>query len=242
MRRARQVIAPHVIRQRDVVLRIRADPGRRHLEREHLRATEGFDDLRAGIGEHASVENSTRRQITRAIRELVPPLRAFAAHLVELEHAVGLAPARVVRHPPSGDQRPGALVHDAAGLVFVHAEEDEVAREVARLRRAANDLPLDCACEGVALGRRGIAEKRADVAERRGAGAQNVRILDLILQLVKQRRIEPVPHAHMDGQAAWQTGRIQVWRNARERTVIDEYRLLCRTFVLNAAFAEGPVT
>ncbi len=80
-------------------------------------------------------------QVPHVVLVARPPLRAFAAHLVELEHAVGLAPARVVRHAPPGDQRPGAFVHDAPRLVLVHAEVDEVAREVARLRRAADDRP-----------------------------------------------------------------------------------------------------
>src|SRR6185312_10036041 len=90
---ARQVVAPYVARERDVVFRIRAHPGGRHLQREHFRAAERFDDFRAGIGELAAIEDAARMDVARAIREAVPPLRAFASHLVELEHAVGHAPA-----------------------------------------------------------------------------------------------------------------------------------------------------
>src|SRR5205823_498757 len=132
--------------------------------------------------------------------EGMPPLRAFASHLVELEHAVGLAPARVVRHAPPGYERPGALVHDAARFVLVHAEEQEVPDEVARLRRAAHDLRLDRAGDRVGgaeivLGL--VAEERADIAERRGAGAEHVWVLDGVAELIKLGRVEAVLHAHI---------------------------------------------
>src|ERR1043165_8791994 len=123
------------------------DPGGRHLQREHFRAAERLDDLRAGIGAVAAIEDPARMEVAHLVREAVPPLRTFAPHLVELEHAVGLAPAGVVRYAPAGDQRPGAVVHDASGLVLVHAEEDEMAGEIARLRRAADDLLVDPAGE-----------------------------------------------------------------------------------------------
>src|SRR5262249_54971850 len=148
-------------------------------------------------------------------------------------------------------QRPGAVVNDASRLVLVHAEEDEMAGEIAGLRRAADDFLVDPAGERLeAPGRvshriaevvcAGVPEERAHVAERGGAGAQDVGILHLVRQLIKQGRIEPVPQAYVDGQAAWQMGRIQICGNARERTVIDGF--WWRTFQLNAAFAEGPVT
>src|SRR3954454_22657259 len=108
-------------------------------------------------------------EVASAIGETVPPLRAFAAHLVELEHAVGLAPSRVVRDAPPGDERPGALMDDAPGLVLVHAEEDEMPGEVAGLRRAADDRPVDPAGNRIGRAeviRRRIAEEGAEVAER----------------------------------------------------------------------------
>ncbi len=112
-------------------------------------AAERLDDLRAGVGPLAAIQDPARMQVAHLVGERVPPLRAFAAHLIQLEHAVGLSPARVVRHAPAGDQRPGAVVNDAAGLVLVHAEEDVVAREVARLRDAADDRVLDDAGERI---------------------------------------------------------------------------------------------
>jgi hypothetical protein len=76
---------------------------------------------------------SLSSQAAHRVGELVPPLRAFAPHLVELEHAIRLIPARVVGDAAAGDERPGAIVHDAALLVLVHAEMDVVPREVDRL-------------------------------------------------------------------------------------------------------------
>ena len=46
-----------------------------------------------------------------------PPLRPFAAGLVQLEHAVGLRPAEVQRDATAGDDRPHAVVHLRAALV-----------------------------------------------------------------------------------------------------------------------------
>src|SRR5205814_9000093 len=137
----------------------------------------------------AAIENSARREVADAIRERVPPLRTLAAHLIELEHAVRLAPAGVIGDAASGDQRPGAFVDDAARLVLVHPEEDEVAGEVARLRGTANDRPLDRVDDWV---RRAlvISEERCDVAERRGASAENIRVGHRIDELVQLRGIE----------------------------------------------------
>ena len=84
-----------------------------------------LDDLRAGVGRACSGRGCRPAAGRAPVREAEPPLRPFAAHLVELEHAVGLAPAGVVRDAPAGDERPGAVVHDAARLVLVHAEVDE---------------------------------------------------------------------------------------------------------------------
>ena len=49
VRAARNVVAAHVLRQRDVFLRVRAHPFRSELQRPDFRRAEVFDDLRAGV-------------------------------------------------------------------------------------------------------------------------------------------------------------------------------------------------
>jgi hypothetical protein len=46
-----------------------------------------------------------------------PPLRPFAAGLVQLEHAVRLRPAEVERDAPPRDDRPEAVVHHRAAAL-----------------------------------------------------------------------------------------------------------------------------
>src|SRR5205807_7036688 len=178
-------------------------PGGRHLQRKDLGTAEGLDDLRTGPAGVAALENPAGRQLPDVIGPGVPPLRAFAAHLIELEHAVRLSPAGIVGDAPAGDERPGPFVHDAPGLVLVHPEEDEVPGEVARLGDAANDRPADLAGEwilGAEIIRSRVSEERLDVAERRGASAEHVRIFDGVNQLVQVRRVESVPQAELDRQ------------------------------------------
>src|ERR1700694_5142244 len=107
----------------------------------------------------------------------MPPLRAFASHLVELQHAVGLSPARIVGNAPPCDERPGAVVHDAPSLVLVHAEMDEVPGEIAGLRNAADDGPADFA--GKRVGSTEIifdfvSEERLHIAEGSRTGAEHI--------------------------------------------------------------------
>src|SRR6266404_74843 len=93
VRRAGQVVSADVLRHRNVVLRRGADPGGRHLQRKHLGAAERLDDLRARLARFTAVEDARRMQTADRVGELVPPLGTFAAHLIELEHAVWLSPA-----------------------------------------------------------------------------------------------------------------------------------------------------
>src|SRR5882762_11191692 len=128
-----------------------------------------LDDLRAGVGLPAAVEDAARGQMTHAVGPLGPPLRALAAGLIELEHAVGLRPAEVERDAPAGDDGPRAVVRLAPGFVLVEAEVEELPQVVARLRNAASDDPFDAAGErvgGAEVVLRFVPEKRRDVAER----------------------------------------------------------------------------
>src|SRR5258708_22071248 len=139
-----------------------------------------LDGLRAGGGSPAAVEDAARGQMTHAVGPLGPPLRALAAGLIELEHAVGLRPAEVERDAPAGDDGPRTVVRLAPGFVLVEAEVEELPQVVARLRNAASDDPFDAAGErvgGAEVVLRFVPEKRRDVAERGEAHAQHVRIL-----------------------------------------------------------------
>ena len=73
-------------------------------------------------------------------------------------------------------------------------------REVARLRHAADDRPLDVAGERIAVGCRRAPEERGDVAECGGAGAEHVGIRDRIRELIELRWIKAVLQAQPDGQ------------------------------------------
>src|SRR5262249_24101528 len=75
----------------------------------------------------AAIEDAPGRQIAHPIRESMPPLWSFAPHLVELEHAVRLGPARIQRHASPGDDRPGAVVHPAVCPIIVTASSIVVA-------------------------------------------------------------------------------------------------------------------
>src|SRR5215813_1004759 len=84
-----------------------------------------------------------------AVGIVTPPLRPFAARLVELEHAVRLRPAEIERDAPARDDRPHSVVHLAARLVLVEAEVEPAPQEVTRLRHTAPNAPGDAAGHGV---------------------------------------------------------------------------------------------
>src|SRR5439155_7920360 len=116
-----------------------------------------------------------------------------AAHLVELQHAVRLAPAGIVGDTPSCDERPRAFVHDASSLVLVHAQKDKVAREITRLRGAADYRLLDESGErigGAEIICNLISEEGLHVAERSGTGTQHVRVRGRIDQLIELGGVE----------------------------------------------------
>ena len=152
-----------------------------------------LDHLRAGARRFAAVEDAGRRQAAHRVRVLVPPLRPFAAGLVQLEHAVRLGPAEVQRDAPAGDDRPHAVVHLALVFGLVEAEVQPAAQEVARLRDAARDAVTYLAGQRVGgagvIGLRGL-EEVAHIAPRREAHAQRQRILRLEHHHVQLGRIE----------------------------------------------------
>src|SRR5229473_3290338 len=177
---AGDVIPPHVPGQRNVLLRIRADPFGTELESPDFGGTEMLDDLRAGVRLAAAIENAARWQPAHMVGISGPPLRALAARFVEFQHTVWHGEAEVERYAATGNDRPGAVLHLASGLVFVEAEMEEGPEVIARLRDAAPDQPMNAARQGVG-GAGGVAhfvlEKRAHVAERGEADAQDRRVL-----------------------------------------------------------------
>ena len=143
VRRARQVVAPHVVRQRDVAS---ADVPTQEVvifsanTSAPPKVSTIFGQVSAGACSGRGCRAWAGRARCRARESTTADLRCPSGRAPARRRA---APAGVVGHAPARDQRPGALVHDAAGLVLVHAEEDVVPREVARLRRAADDRPVD---------------------------------------------------------------------------------------------------
>src|SRR5205085_415397 len=108
-----------------------------------FRAAEMLEDLRTGVGRVATVEDASRGQVANRIRPWRPPLRALGALLIELEHAVRLAPARIVGDAAAGNDRPSSVVHDSAGFVLIHAQMDVVPCKVSGLRDAADHFLAD---------------------------------------------------------------------------------------------------
>src|SRR5471030_2653435 len=104
-----------------------------------------LDDFRAGPGSVAAVEDAARGQTAFFVGILHPPLRTFAARLVELHHTVRLRPADVERDAAAGDDRPYTVVHLALGFILIEAEMQPAAQVIAGLRAAARDAVLDAA-------------------------------------------------------------------------------------------------
>src|SRR5437667_6839215 len=95
VRAAREIVPADVLRQRDVVIRGRADPSRCQLLPPRLGSTKVFDDLRAAVAGFAAIEDTLRRQTAGVIGELVPPQGTFTARFVKLHHEVRLREAEV---------------------------------------------------------------------------------------------------------------------------------------------------
>ena len=108
-----------------------------------------------------------------------PPLRTFAARLVELEHAVGLRPAEVERHAAAGDDRPRTVLHLPSCLVFVEAEMEKRAQIVPGLRHAAADYKVDLTSKRICIAEvvlRLVTEERTDVTECGEPHTEHVRV------------------------------------------------------------------
>ena len=149
VRGAADVVAAHVVGQRDVFLRIRAHPFGAELQAPDFGGAEMLDNFRAGLRRVAAVEDAARRQAARLVGIRHPPLRPFAAGLVELEHAVGLRPAEVERDAAARDDRPHAVVHLALRFVLVEAEMQPAPQVIAGLRAAARDAVRDASRERI---------------------------------------------------------------------------------------------
>src|SRR5262249_34966628 len=152
--RARNIVAPHIVRQRQVGIGRGAHPLRRELEAPDLRGAEMLDDLRASAARIAAVEDAAGGPAADPLGRVAPPLRAFAAHAVQLQRAVRHGEPIIERDPTPGDDRPGTVIELPARLVLVEAEMQEAADEVAGLRDAARDRPRYAA--GDRVGRPGI--------------------------------------------------------------------------------------
>src|SRR5262249_43744123 len=63
--------------------------------------------------------------------EMTPPLRTFAACLIELQHAVRLRPPEVECDASAGDDRPHPVVHVSACFIVVESEVQPASKEVA---------------------------------------------------------------------------------------------------------------
>ena len=138
-----------------------------------------LNDLGAGTGRGTSVQDAGGGQIAHRIGIRQPPLRPFAAGLVQFEHAVGLRPTKVQCDATTGNDRPHAVVHGTAVFGLVETQVQPTAQEVARLRDTASDAVADGF--GNRVRRTGIIglrflEERAQIAPRSKADAQYVRV------------------------------------------------------------------
>ena len=136
---AGDVITAHVLRQRQVGLRVGAHPFGRELESPDFGRAKVLHDLRAGLGGQAAAQDAGTRQPAHGVRVWQPPLRTLAAGLVELQHPIGLCPAEVQCDATARDDRPQPVMHHAPGLGLVEAQVKPAAQIVARLRDAASD-------------------------------------------------------------------------------------------------------
>jgi len=175
----RDVVASDVVGQGQVGLALGAYPFRRELQHPYLGRPEMLDDLGTGAGCLAAIEDARRGQAAHWVRMARPPLRALAARLVQLQHAVGLGPAEIEGDAPARDDRPHAVVHAAAPLVLVESEMQPAAQEIPGLGHAARDAvthrPGDGIGRAAVVGRRRL-EEGGNVAPGGEADAQHVRI------------------------------------------------------------------
>ena len=200
---AADVIAAHVVGQRYVFLRIRAHPFGAELQAPDFCSAEMLDNFRAGLRRVAAVKDAARRQAARLVGVGHPPLRPFAAGLIERERAIRLRPAEVERDPAARDDGPHAVVHLALRFVLIETEMQPAPQVIAGLRAAARDARRNASCErirgaGIVLVR--IFEERRDIAPRRETDAKDVRIFRGVNNLIELCRIEAAFEADLHRQ------------------------------------------
>ena len=203
---AGDVVTAHVVRQGDVFLRAGAYPRRPQFESPDFCCAEMLDDFRAGLAGVAAIENAARGQVARGVGVGAPPLRAFAAGLIQLQHAIGLRRAKIQRNAATGDDRPQPVVHPAPGyraFILIKTHVQPAAQVIARLRAATSDAVFDAARHGVGRARvipGGVFEKCPDVAPRGKADAEYVRVFGGVHHLIELGGIKAALEAEVHRQ------------------------------------------
>src|SRR5262249_60120369 len=154
---------------------------------------EMLDYFRASLRHVAAVKDAARRQAARLVGVGHPPLRPFAAGLIERERAIRLRPADVERDPAARDDGPHAVVHTALRFVLIKTEMQPAPEVIAGLRAAARNAARNTSRQRI----RGthiilvrIFEERRDIAPRRETDAKDVRIFRGVNNLIELGRIE----------------------------------------------------
>src|SRR5262245_24639274 len=199
MRRAWQVVPPHIKWQGYVSICCGADQARRHFQIPQLGRTERFYDLRTGLRRGTTIENAVGFAFTHWIRLVSPPLRCFSPGFVKARDAVWRSKAHIQRKLTRSDDGPRSLVYLASGLVLIEALVNKSLQEVSGLRSSPSDDPRNVIHHGIRdteLIRLFIFEKGCNVTKRCETDAQHIRIFRGEQDVVTQRRIETVPHTN----------------------------------------------
>ena len=148
----------------------------------------------AGFGGRASVQNTCAGQAAHRIGVRQPPLRAFAAGLVKLEHAVSLRPAEIQSNASPSNDGPQTVVHLRTGLALVETQVQPATQKIARLRHPTPNAVLDLT--GHRVGRTrvvsfGSFKKLGHIAPGGKAHAQGQWVGGSEHHLVKPLRVKP---------------------------------------------------
>ena len=194
-----EVVAAHVGRERDIGFRVGADQIGGHAEIPEFEAAEGFDDLRAGAGGVAAIEQTGRGAMAGFIGIIAPPDDAVAAGLVENGGAAGNGETEVHGELAGRDVGIRAVPDDSARFILIEAEMDIAAQEVAGLRVAFGDGQFDLLRHGI----RGsvvvlvvVAQEGVEVAGGGVADAEDERVFGGVDELIQRAGSKP-PFAQM---------------------------------------------